>query len=467
MPTQVVDLGFRPRKWQESVFLGLIRFSILVIHRGAGKTYLAILKLIDAALRIQRPMALYGYVAPELKQAKGIAWEILKFYALKVPGTDSNESELWVQFPNGARIQLFGADHYDSIRGRHFSGIVIDEVAQMKREVWVEVILPALANHNGWALFIGTPKGINLFSELYYQAIADHSWFHKKLTCYDTDVYSPEQLEVIKTQMGERAFRQEMLCDFMASTDNTLISLDTAMGASKRYIEERQRSFAPVILGVDVAHEGGDRCVIFPRQGLQAFEYEALPGLPEKTFWSKVATAIQKHKADACFVDTTGGYGGEVVSRLNDAGFAAMGVVFSDKPDNERFLNRRAEMWFKMAEWLREGSIPNQSALVSELCAPTYHNNNASMRLQLEGKKDIRERIGVSPDIADALAITFAYPVAPRHVDILGQAHGALLSVGREPVQSDLSYNPFANRNNGGSGPVQSDIDYNPFSRNR
>ena len=314
MPTQVVDLGFRPRKWQNEVFLGLIRFSILVIHRGAGKTYLAILKLLDAALRCKRPMALFAYVAPELKQAKGIAWEILKHYALKIPGCDSNESELWIQLPTGARIQLFGADHYDSIRGRHFDGIVIDEVAQMRREVWLEVILPALANHNGWAIFIGTPKGINLFSELYHQSIADPTWFHRKLTCYDTDVYSPEQIETMRSKMGERAFRQEMLCDFMASTDNTLISLDCAMAAGTRFIQERERSFAPVIIGVDVAHEGGDRCVIFPRQGLQAFQYDAIPGLPEKTFWTRVAAAIQKHKADACFVDTTGGYGGEVVT---------------------------------------------------------------------------------------------------------------------------------------------------------
>jgi phage terminase large subunit-like protein len=452
MIQKVVDLGFRPRNWSVDVFRSLIRFSILVIHRGAGKTYLAIMKLVDEALRRPQGMSLFGYVAPELKQSKGIAWEILKMYALKVPGTDSNESELWVQFSNGARIQLFGADHYDSIRGRHFSGIVIDEVAQMRREVWVEVILPALANRNGWALFIGTPKGINLFSELYHQAIADPSWFQKKLTCYDTDVYTPEQIEELRSKMGERAFRQEMLCDFMASTDNTLISLDTAIAASTRFIEERFRSFAPIILGVDVAHEGGDRCVIFPRQGLQAFQYEATPGLPEKQYWNVVATAIKKWKADACWVDTTGGYGTEVVSRLQDAGFMAQGVVFSEGKEHgvaERFQNRRAEMWFKMADWLKEGSIPKGADLQSELCAPTYSNDSASMRLQLESKRKIKERIGVSPDIADALAITFAYNAPQRMVDsqIAPQYAGELMSsTSREPIQAKLDYNPYRKR---------------------
>ena len=463
MQTQVVDLGFRPRKWSVEIFRSLIRFSILVIHRGAGKTYLAIMKLVDTALREPQGMSLFGYLAPELKQAKGIAWEILKHYALKVPGTTSNESELWVQFQNGARIQLFGADHYDSIRGRHFTGIVIDEVAQMKREVWTLVILPALANRNGWALFIGTPAGINLFSELYYSALADPTWYQAKMTCEDTDVYTPEQIAVLRAKMGERAFRQEMLCDFMASADNALISLDVALAAEARHIEARHRSFAPVVLGVDVAHGGGDRCVIFPRQGLQAFQYEAMPGLPEKTFWTKVASAIKFWKADQCIIDTTGGYGGEVLSRLHDAGYAAMGVVFSESPDNERFLNRRAEMWFRMAEWLKEGAIPKDTKLKDELCAPVYDNNNPSMRLQLESKAKIKERIGVSPDLADALAITFAYEFPQREVGLDGiEKSGALLTGGyREPTQSNISYNPF----NHGSGPVQSDLGYNAFKR--
>jgi len=433
--------------------LGLIRFSILVIHRGAGKTYLAILKLIDEALRQPEGMSLFGYVAPELKQAKGIAWEILKHYALKVPGTSSNESELWVQFANGARIQLFGADHYDSIRGRHFSGIVIDEVAQMKREVWLQVILPALANRNGWALFIGTPNGINLFSELYYAALSDASWFHAKLTCYDTDVYTPEQIAEIRVKMGERAFRQEMLCDFMASSEDTLITIDVARAAQERTIKSHQIEFAPMILGVDVAWEGGDRCCIFPRKGLQAFGPHVYPGLPEKTFAGKVAAAIEQQKPEMTFIDTTGGYGGEVLSRLNDLGFNCMGVKFSSEPDNERFLNRRAEMWFKMADWMKEGSIPQVQGLMDELCAPTYSNDNAAMRLKLESKKQIKERIGCSPDLADGLALTFAYPVMPKMTESEAIVYGA------SPVQSPTNYNPYAKP----EGPSYTPTDYSVY----
>lgn len=469
----LIDLGFRCRQWQAEVFRALLRFSILVVHRGAGKTYLAVLRLVDEALTNGGPMSLYAYVAPELKQAKGIAWEILKHFALKVKAerdgvtlaeTTSNEAELWVQFPNGARVQLFGGDHFDSIRGRHFSGIVIDEVAQMKREVWLEVILPALGNKRGWALFIGTPKGINLFSEIYHSSLSDPAWCHKKLTCNDTDVYTQDELRMMRAQMGDRAFRQEMLCDFMASSDNNLITLDDANAAASRAIRKDRYDYAPLILGVDVAWQGGDRSVIFPRQGLQAFKPTVAQGLPEKNFAGKVASIWERDKADACFVDTTGGYGGEVCSRLWDLGFMAIGVKFSESPNVERFLNKRAEMWFKLAEWLKEGSIPNDPGLIAELCAPTYDNDNASMRLKLESKADIRERLGVSPDCADALALTFAQPVAqrsyvaPSRESLPTNEIDEIIAARKAQAASEL-YDPFKHSS------MSAAPKYNPFSR--
>jgi len=441
MQTQVHDLGFRPRKWQDEVFRQLARFTILVIHRRAGKTVLALMKLIDSALKCNRPMGRFGYIAPELKQAKLIAWDYLKSYAHKVPGTLVNESETWVQFAhNGARIRLFGADNPDSLRGQYLDGVVLDEVAQMQRSLWGEVIIPAISDRKGWVLFIGTPKGINLFSELYYAAASKPDWYARLITVNDTGIYTPEELLAMQGPGGmtPREYRQEMLCDFMASTDNTLISLDTANAAAQRRIELRHYEFAPMVLGVDVAWEGGDRCSIFPRKGLQAFAPEVYAGLPEKTFAGKVAQAIQRHKAEMTFVDCTGGYGGEVVSRLTELGFPVMAVNFASTPDSERFVNRRAEMWFKMADWLKEGAIPNDTALISEMCAPTYSNDNAAMRLKLESKKDVKDRIGCSPDIADSLALTFAYPVMTK------MREEEAVSFGYSPMQPQQTYNPYA-----------------------
>jgi hypothetical protein len=411
----LIDLGFRARAWQVACFRALKRFSVLVVHRRGGKTVLAVMRLIDAALRLQLPMGNYGYLAPQLKQAKRIAWRYLKFYGKKIPGTKVNQSELTIEFPNGAVIRIMGADRPDSIRGDYFDGVVIDEVAQIKPQLWGEVIRPMLADRKGWALFIGTPKGINLFSQIYFKAIADPlNWCAQLFTCFDTDALPPEEIESMKADQTELEFRQEMLCDFTASGSNTLIKIDDAMAATKRKIEPRLYSFAPVIMGVDVAWEGGDRCVIIVRQGLQVLDHLVIPGLPEKTFAIKVAEKIEQWNPAAVFVDTTGGYGGEVVSRLKDLGHKKVQkVVFSWKASDERYAQLRSEMWFKMAEWIKEGgAIPNLTALVSELCAPTYSNANAANRLQLEAKDEIKKRLDFSPDIADALALTFAFPVA-------------------------------------------------------
>ena len=251
----VIDLGFRCRKWQEAIFESLLRFAVLVIHRRAGKTLLAVMKLIDSALRCTRERGRFAYLAPELKQAKGIAWDYLKHYALKYPGTTHNESELWVEFPNGARVRLYGADNPNSLRGMYFDGVVVDEVAQMPLELWGEVLVPALndSGRHGWALFIGTPQGINLFSDIYFKADGNSGWYRSLQTVYQTDVFTPIEIEELRGQMTPSQFRQEMMCDFQASNDNALISLDAALEASHRQYSEAQISYAPRIMGVDVA----------------------------------------------------------------------------------------------------------------------------------------------------------------------------------------------------------------------
>jgi len=102
----IVELGFSTREWQRAVKGRLKRFTTLVVHRRAGKTVFAIVLLIHRALKSARTDGRYGYIAPQLKQAKGVAWDMLTRYARVVPGCAINESELRVDFPNGARIRL-------------------------------------------------------------------------------------------------------------------------------------------------------------------------------------------------------------------------------------------------------------------------------------------------------------------------------------------------------------------------
>lgn len=443
---QVIDLGYKPRAWQRDCHLAFKRFNVLVLHRRAGKTELALREMLDSALRNQLELPLYFYVAPQLKQAKAIAWARLKQITmpLVLAGlAETNESELWVRLlTNGAILRCYGADNPDAMRGVRLDGAVIDEVAQIKPEVWEEVIQPALSDRLGWALFIGTPKGVNLFSDLYFRAQNLDDWHTALYTVHDTEALAPAEIERLRATMSDMAWRREMLCDFSAAGDDQLISLLDVEDATRRHLRKDQYSFAPVILGVDPARFGDDRSVIFPRQGLHAMKPRVFHKIDNMELAAQVAQAIQDYEADAVFIDE--GNGGGVIDRLRQLGHDVIGVPFGGKSPKPRFNNMRTYMWFEMRDWLQAGGvIPRDTSLMQDMAAPTYGFERASDRIALESKDDIKSRIQRSPDLGDALALTFAYPVTvDRSVRARAKAYGIeVRDTGREAV---LNYDPYA-----------------------
>ena len=392
------------------------RFLVLVLHRRAGKTELALKKLCNAALKNTLDLPHYAYVAPLLKQAKTIAWARLKqMVAPFGPHVEINESELIVKFrPNGAVIRVLGADNPDSLRGVRLDGAMIDEVAQVKPEVWEEIIRPALSDRRGWAWFLGTPKGINLFSALYFGAEDWEDWASARYTVYDTDALPADEVEQLRLEMSEQAFAREFLCDFSAAGDDQLLSLNDVEAASRIEYKPGAMDYAPKILGVDPARFGNDRSVIVPRQGLQVFKPMVYRGLDNMELANRVALKIEQWQPDAVFVDAGAGAG--VIDRLRQLGHSVVEVNFGGRASDQRYVNKRTEMWFEMAESVRAGlSIPNDNALKLELATPFYKFDSQN-RLALESKDDIKKRMpeGASPDIADALALTYAFPVAKR-----------------------------------------------------
>lgn len=418
-----IELPFAPRPHQRDAHRKLQRFSVLVWHRRAGKTVFALMELILAALAATKPRSRYAYIAPLLKQAKAVAWLYLHHFLsplrqwLKV-----NESELWVELPNGARIWLFGADNPDALRGLYFDGIVLDEVAQMRPETWGEVVRPTLMDRHGFAVFIGTPKGTNLFSELYYRALKEPGWYADLRRASDTGAIPAAELEQARREMSEPQWAQEMECDFAAAVENALLSIRDVVAAQERTVGEAGYLYAPKILGVDVARYGDDRNCIFPRQGPVAFKPRVWTGLDLMESAGQVAQLIDKWKPHAVFIDA-GGYGAGVIDRLRQLGHRVIGVNFGSKPRDERFADKRAEMWWAMAEWVREvGCLPAECpGLDVDLTGPTYSFADARGRMRLEAKDAMRSRGLPSPDLADALALTFAEPVAIPTLGLPGQ----------------------------------------------
>jgi hypothetical protein len=163
-----------------------------------------------------KPHAQYAYIAPFYSQAKSVAWRYLERFSEPVL-SKANQSELWVELINGARIRLFGADNPDALRGNFLDGVVMDEMADMKPSVWGEIIRPLLADRLGWATFIGTPKGHNAFYDIYNEATKKPNWYVKVLRADQTMLLPQSELDDAKATMSDNQYEQEFLCSFEAA----------------------------------------------------------------------------------------------------------------------------------------------------------------------------------------------------------------------------------------------------------
>ena len=417
-----ITLDYTPRAWQKECHVKKQRFSVYALHRRSGKTELAIMELIDKAIKTDKELAMFVYVAPFLRQAKAIAWARLKqkIEPLRRNSViDINEGELSVRFKhNGAIIRLFGGDNPDAMRGLRLDGIVMDEVAQLKNELWTDIVQPALSDRLGWSIFIGTPSGINLFSELYYKAIDEDEWAAARFTVYDTDSLHPNEVTRLKRDMSETSFAREYLCDFAAQGDDQLIALADTEDAAKRTYQPDHVKMSPVVLGIDPARFGDDRSVVFRRQGKQGFKPIVYRGIDNMDLAARVANLIEEHNPDAVFCDAGAGSG--VIDRLRQLSYDVIEIPFGGKATKpEQYINRRTEMWWLMKQWIEEGgAIPNDTALKQELATPIYWYDNVGRKV-LESKDQIKKRLqgAGSPDLADALALTFALPVAKKEME--------------------------------------------------
>jgi len=215
----VIDLGYRARDPFVGYHKRRQRFACVVAHRRAGKTVASILDLIDAALRCEKPDPRFAYIAPYFAQAKDVAWTYLKQYARPIPGTTINESELRVDFATGARIRLYGADNADRLRGIYLDGVVLDEFADMDPNAWLEVVRPALADRQGWATFIGTPKGRNGFYDVYERSQSHPDWFSLRLKASETGLVPQAELDALRAEMSPDQYAREMETSFDAAVE--------------------------------------------------------------------------------------------------------------------------------------------------------------------------------------------------------------------------------------------------------
>lgn len=228
------------------------RFKVIVAGRRWGKTHLSLFDLLinkkDGAWKI--PNAKNWFVAPTYRQAKNIAWQILKDIVYEYPKLikKKNESELSIEFVNNSIIELKGADNEDSLRGVGLNKVNPDEFAFMKKEAWTEVLRPALTDKKGSAMFIGTPDGFNYFYDLYTKGLSGEdgfkSWFYKSV---DSPFIDPVEIENARNELDERTFRQEYEASFEAAAGRVYYAFDRLQNLT----DQEYQSGIPIKLCLD------------------------------------------------------------------------------------------------------------------------------------------------------------------------------------------------------------------------
>lgn len=313
----------------------------------------------------------------------------------------------------------------EAFAGLHNQGrrilVIFDEASAIPDIIW-EVTEGALTDRNTeiiWAVFGNPTRNTGRFRECFDTGRFAHRWNWDTIDSRSVSLTNKEQIQEWIDDYGEDHdfVRVRVLGRFPRIDGSSFIDLDLARGAVERDV----KSNANVVIGVDVARFGDDASVIYPRCGRDGSsrEIEIIQGVDTMGLAARAAAAFLRHSASVCMVDS-GGVGGGVVDRLRQLGIPVIEVDFGSRAeginvdDGASYANKRAEIWGAMRSWLKGGSIPSIECgvgltLVDELTGPGFTHNQKEQIL-LESKKDMKRRGVPSPNVADALACTFAAP---------------------------------------------------------
>lgn len=378
-----------------------------------------------------------------------IAKEFFKLTATALFSADPEHERTW-------RIDMvpWSERNTEAFAGLHNEGkrilVVFDEGSAIPDVIW-EVTEGALTDANTeilWLVFGNPTRNKGRFRECFEGGKFSHRWQTFRVDSRSVRITNKELFARWVEDYGEDSdfVRVRVRGMFPRVDSESFISYELASSAVNREIEPEA---SRIIIGVDVGRFGDDPSIIYPRQGRDGASrpIEVYLGLDTMSLVAKVVAAYHRYNAIYVMVDE-GGVGGGVVDRLRQLQIPVIGVDFGSGPDGYttqgdtgvKYANKRAEIWGAMREWLHRGAIPASIpgldiSLVDELTGPNY-GLNAREEIQLESKKDMRRRGQASPNVADALACTFAFPVIELPME------RALRENAPPPVVHE--YDPFA-----------------------
>ena len=312
----------------------------------------------------------------------------------------------------------------EAFAGTHEENVLIgfDEASKISDLIWEVTDGVLTTKKNIWLVFGNGTRNVGRFYDCFHKHKKSESNPHGWLTwnidsrkCKASTLLGPGYLEsLIANYGGEDSDQARVRVRglFPRTATRQLISTDAVEKAMNFELDPGAWEYMPKVLGVDVARFGENSSTICNRQGRKVFPIEVLPKQDLMLTSHHVAEAMKKERPVQTFVDGSG-IGAGVVDRLRQLNFSVVDVNGGNSSLNPRYLNKRAEMWWSLKEFIEAGEceLPKDQKLKDELTSVEYDYTDKG-RIRLDRKTDIMEKYGFSPDRADALAMTFAYPVS-------------------------------------------------------
>ena len=386
-----VTLELNPREAFKPFLKSDKRWACIVAHRRAGKTFAVLQKLIKTAFELKRPgpPPRFAYVAPTRDQAKDIAWAYLKDFLGKVPQVKINESDLTVTLPNRATIRLYSGDNYDRMRGIYLDGVIMDEPADIVPAAWSQVIRPCLSDYQGFAWFIGTPKGKNAFYKRHLQAEAAEDWHSAVIRASSSGILPPEELKSIQEDytVSDSDYQQEYECDFSIGRPGAIYAADMARAENEGRIGPFPIDDSALVHTTWDLGAPQNTCVIyFQRVGLTYRIIDCDSGLDLKT-GERVAHMMAKgynygchflpHDGDNKHADNM-----SFADKLSEAGLMNVKTLpRGPHGADEKRIRMMTDMFNQL--WFHE-SLAGEGGLIEALSA--YHRKESRLGGYIENK---------------------------------------------------------------------------------
>lgn len=428
-------LGVDPDPWQveflEAISCGERKISVRSGH-GVGKSTVASWAMIWYMLT--RGPAKIVVTAPTSSQLYDALFAELKRWVKELPNAWGDRLEVKTDriemraAPQESFIsaRTSRAEQPEALQGVHSDHVMLvaDEASGIPESVF-EAAAGSMSGHNAVTILLGNPtKSSGFFFDTHHRL--KDEWWTRRVSCYDSKRVSDAYIKDMASRYGEEsnAFRVRVLGEFPRTDDDTLIGVELVDSAFHRDVDTTDTQ---TVWGLDVARFGTDATALAKRKGNAVTEIRKWRGLDLMQTTGAVVAEYEAMKPEdrpvEILVDSIG-LGAGVVDRLRELNLPARGINVAESPAmGTIYVNLRAELWGKMKAWLekRDCKLPKDESLLAELVSPRY-SFNSNGKMKLESKDEMRKRGIGSPDMADALALTFA---SDAGVALYGKAYNS------------------------------------------